>query len=113
MRAGCFQLSDITFLKTYPTLAQLLPPDHRPPPPEVNTTNANLGARAKAALRDHPRVVRGRHAHPAMPTEGAFASMRSSGGADVAEGPGCSDACACAPGAASVLAARPSMRGGK
>jgi hypothetical protein len=75
MRAGCFQLSDITFLKTYPTLAQLLPPDHRPPPPEVNTTNANLGARAKAALRDHPRVVRGRHAHPAMPTEGAFASM--------------------------------------
>ena len=72
---ACYGLNNLTFRKVHPTLSALLPKDHRPPPLEVNTTNAILGPRVRKALREHPRVVQSSSSHPGMPTEAMFAGM--------------------------------------
>ena len=73
---ACYGLDHLTFHDTHPTLSALLPAGYLPPPTlEVNTTNANLGARARRALREHPRVVKSATRHQGMPTEAHFAGL--------------------------------------
>jgi hypothetical protein len=72
---ACYGLETLTFRASHPTLSAQLPPGHTPPPLEVNTTNANLGAAARRALRSHPHVVKSRTRHQGMPTEAMFAGM--------------------------------------